>query len=67
VLRADHGHVRGLRQVLGYGEHVAGPQGEPGEVARDFRHLDRAARDEALLGRLLGDAYAGADLAPGRA
>jgi len=57
-------------EVLGGGEHVAGPQGEPGEVARDgrrLRALDRAARHEPLLGGLLADAHAGADLAPRQA
>ena len=52
--------------VLRLDDDVSGPGGEPAEavVGIHCRGVGGGLRNEALLGRLLGDAHAPADLGP---
>ncbi len=70
VVRGDLGVAGGVGGVLGRDDRATGPRGEPAEALSGVEIHDAEVRDlgyEALLGRLLGDAHALADVAPGGA
>ncbi len=67
VRRRDFSAARSARRLLRGHHDVAGARGEAAESVGGIERRYRLLADEALLGRLLGDAHAPANLRPRRA